>query len=89
MLAADSLRENAYTGQAELIRTNEDLTQSYFTINLAEANAGNEGENHDASKRDMLTIYTLDDIRQFGSVKYWGLYPKSSQLPLERKSTSV
>ena len=48
--------------QAELIRTNKDLTQSYFTINLAEAIAGNEGKN-DASKRDQLTIYTLDDIR--------------------------
>ena len=30
VVAADSLRENAYIGQAELIRTNEDLTQSYF-----------------------------------------------------------
>ena len=44
ILAADGLSENAYLGQAELIRTNDDLTQSYFTVNLAEAISGNEAE---------------------------------------------
>ncbi len=37
VLAADSLRENAYIGQAELIRTNEDLSQTYLTIDLEAA----------------------------------------------------
>ena len=52
VLAADSLKENAYTGQAELIRTNDDLTQSYFTIDLAEAISGNEAENMILQRRD-------------------------------------
>lgn len=81
VLAADSLRENAYTGQAELIRTNEDLTQSYFTINLAEAIAGNEAENLKLQKRDQLTIYTLDDIRQFGSVSVVGYIRNPASYP--------
>ena len=81
VLAADSLRENAYTGQAELIRTNDNLTQSYFTINLAEAMTGNEGENLRLQKRDQLTIYTLDDIRQFGSVSIGGSIQNPSSYP--------
>ena len=81
VLAADSLRENAYTGQAELIRTNEDLTQSYFTLNLAEAIAGNEAENMKLQKKDQLTIYTLDDIRQFGSVSIGGTIRNPASYP--------
>lgn len=81
VLAADSLRENAYTGQAELIRTNKDLAQSYFTINLAEAIAGNEAENMQLQKRDQLTIYTLDDIRQFGSVSIGGAIQNPASYP--------
>ncbi len=81
VLAADSLRENAYSGQAELIRTNEDLTQSYFTINLAEAIAGIAAENMKLQKRDQLTIYTLDDIRQFGSVSIGGFIRNPASYP--------
>ena len=81
VLAADSLRENAYTGQAELIRTNEDLTQSYFTINLAEAIASNADENMQLQKRDQLTIYTLDNIRQFGSVSIGGSIRNPTSYP--------
>ena len=81
VLAADSLTEDAYTGQAELIRTNDDLTQSYFTINLAEAISGNEAKNMILQKRDSLTIYTLDDIRQFGSVSIGGSIRNPSSFP--------
>lgn len=81
VLAADSLRENSYSGQAELIRTNDDLTQSYFTINLAEAMTGNEDENLRLQKRDQLTIYTLDDIRQFGSVSIGGAIRNPASYP--------
>ena len=35
---------------------------------------GNEGENLRLQKRDQLTIYTLDDIRQFGSVSIGALF---------------
>ena len=88
VLAADSLRENAYTGQAELIRINEDLTQSYFTINLAEAIARNETENMRLQKGDQLTIYTLDDIRQSGSVSIDGFIRDPATYPW-RENLSV
>ena len=81
VLAADSLRGDAYTGQAELIRTNQDLTQSYFTINLAEALSGNETENILLQKRDSLTIYTLNDIRQLDSVSVDGFIRNPASYP--------
>ena len=81
ILAADGLSENAYLGQAELIRTNDDLTQSYFTVNLAEAISGNEAENMMLQRRDLLTIYTLDDIRQTGLVSVIGYIRNPASYP--------
>ena len=81
VLAADSLRENAYIGQAELIRTNEDLSQTYVTIDLEAALAGNPDENLLLQKQDQLTIYTLNDIRQFGSVSIGGAVRNPSSYP--------
>ena len=81
ILAADSLRENAYLGQAELIRTNEDLTQTYLTINLANALEGNPSDNLFLQKQDQLTIYTLDNIRQFGAVSIGGAVRNPSSYP--------
>ena len=81
ILAADGLSENAYLGQAELIRTNDDLTQSYFTVNLAEAISGNEAENMMLQRRDLLTIYTLDDIRQIGLVSVVGYIRNPASYP--------
>ena len=81
ILAADGLSENAYLGQAELIRTNDDLTQSYFTVNLAEAISGNEAENMMLQRKDLLTIYTLDDIRQIGLVSVVGYIRNPASYP--------
>lgn len=81
ILAADGLSENAYLGQAELIRTNDDLTQSYFTVNLAEAISGNEAENMMLQRRDLLTIYTLDDIREIGLVSVVGYIRNPASYP--------
>ena len=81
ILVADGLSENAYLGQAELIRTNDDLTQSYFTVNLAEAISGNEAENMVLQRRDLLTIYTLDDIRQTGLVSVVGYIRNPASYP--------
>tara|TARA_B100000989_G_scaffold295884_1_gene277872 strand:- start:2408 stop:5152 length:2745 start_codon:yes stop_codon:yes gene_type:complete len=81
ILAADGLSENAYLGQAELIRTNDDLTQSYFNVNLAEAISGNEAENIMLQRRDLLTIYTLNDIRQIGLVSVVGYIRNPASYP--------
>ncbi len=81
ILASDSLREDAYMGQAELLRINDDLTQTYLTFDLASALAGNPSDNLVLQKQDQITIYTLDEIRQFGAVSIGGAVKNPAYYP--------
>ncbi len=72
ILAADSLRDNAYTLKADLVRTNPNNTQSFISINLIAALKGDPSNDIVLREKDVLQIYTREDIESNYTVSITG-----------------
>ncbi|WP_290968039.1 MULTISPECIES: SLBB domain-containing protein [Gracilimonas] len=91
ILAADSLRDDAFLGRAILTRTNDDSTTTVFSVDL-QALIENEGlsQNITLQKRDQLQVFrnTVELIDQryvniTGEVSNPGRYKYSENMSLE------
>ena len=77
---ADGLKEDAFTGRAQLIRTKPNLLKEMISINLAKALEKNTTENILLQREDELYINSILEIRDslkvdlFGEVKTVGSY---------------
>ncbi len=77
---ADGLKEDAFTGRAQLIRTKPNLLKEMISINLSKALEKNTTENILLQREDELYINSILEIRDslkvdlFGEVKTVGSY---------------
>jgi len=77
---ADGLKEDAFTGRAQLIRTKPNLLKEMISINLSKALEKNTAENILLQREDELYINSILEIRDslkvdlFGEVKTAGSY---------------
>jgi protein involved in polysaccharide export with SLBB domain len=77
---ADGLKEDAFTGRAQLIRTKPNLLKEMISINLSKALEKNTSENILLQREDELYINSILEIRDslkvdlFGEVKTVGSY---------------
>ena len=77
---ADGLKEDAFTGRAQLIRTKPNLLKEMISINLSKALEKNTAENILLQREDELYVNSILEIRDslkvdlFGEVKTAGSY---------------
>lgn len=90
VLAADSLRDDAFVKRSVLTRTHPDSTTTIFSINIEEALNGNPEHNLRLEKRDAIEIFRntvqLIDKRYVtisGAVKKSGRFTYSENMTLE------
>jgi protein involved in polysaccharide export with SLBB domain len=85
---ADGLKEDAYTARATIIRLKDDLTKETVSVNLAKALAGDFEHNIELKKEDIVTVFSILDLKeQFrvnidGEVKKPGTYEYQEKLSL-------
>ena len=85
---ADGLKEDAYTARATIIRLKDDLTKETVSVNLAKALAGDFEHNIELKKEDIVTVFSILDLKeQFrvnidGEVKKPGTYEYQENLSL-------
>ena len=85
---ADGLKEDAYTARATIIRLKDDLTKETVSVNLAKALAGDLEHNIELKKEDIVTVFSILDLKeQFrvnidGEVKKPGTYEFQDNLSL-------
>jgi protein involved in polysaccharide export with SLBB domain len=69
---ADGLKEDAYTGGAQLFRLKPNLIKEMVSINLTKALAGDKTENVYLQREDELYISSVLDLRDSFNVKIFG-----------------
>jgi protein involved in polysaccharide export with SLBB domain len=69
---ADGLKEDAYTGGAQLFRLKPNLIKEMVSINLTKALAGDKTENIYLQREDELYISSVLDLRDSFNVKIFG-----------------
>ncbi len=69
---ADGLREDAYTGRAQIIRLEEDLTKSILSFNIRKALAGDATNNLELKREDEVLISAVSDLRDSFKVTIQG-----------------
>jgi protein involved in polysaccharide export with SLBB domain len=69
---ADGLKEDAYTGGAQLFRLKPNLIKEMVSINLTKAMAGDKTENVYLQREDELYISSVLDLRDSFHVKIFG-----------------
>lgn len=72
VLAADSIKGDAFLYQAELVRTNEDLTQTFFALNVENILNGVPGHDIPLKRLDRLRIFSRTDLEENYSVSLTG-----------------
>ena len=69
---ADGLKEDAYTGGAQLFRLKPNLIKEMVSINLSKALAGDKTENVYLQREDELYVSSILDLRDSFNVKIFG-----------------
>jgi protein involved in polysaccharide export with SLBB domain len=69
---ADGLKEDAYTGGAQLFRLKPNLIKEMVSINLTKALAGDKTENVYLQREDELYVSSVLDLRDSFNVKIFG-----------------
>lgn len=69
---ADGLREDAYTGRAQILRLEEDLTKSILSFDIRKALAGDSVNNPELRREDEILISALQDLRDSFKVTIQG-----------------
>ena len=69
---ADGLKEDAYTGGAQLFRLKPNLVREMFNINLSKALAGDKSQNIYLQREDELYVSSVLDLRDSFNVKIYG-----------------
>ena len=69
---ADGLKEDAYTGGAQLFRLKPNLIKEMVSIDLAKALAGDKTENILLQREDELYVSSILDLRDSFNVKIFG-----------------
>ena len=69
---ADGLKEDAFTGRAQLIRTKPNLLKEMISINLSKALEKNTTENILLQREDELYVNSILEIRDFLKVDLFG-----------------
>lgn len=69
---ADGLKEDAYTGGAQLFRLKPNLIKEMVNIDLTKALAGDKSENIYLQREDELYVSSVLDLRDSFSVKIFG-----------------
>lgn len=72
LIAADSLKGDAYLYQAELIRTEEDLTQTFYAIDVESMLNGEVGHDIPLKRLDRLRIISRTELEDNYSVTLSG-----------------
>ncbi len=72
VLAADSLTGDAFLQKAEIIRTNEDSTQTFISLDLRSVMNDDPSQNLVLRKRDRFKIYSRLEIEQNSTVSING-----------------
>jgi protein involved in polysaccharide export with SLBB domain len=86
---ADGLREDAYTGRAQIIRLEEDLTRSIVSFDIRKALAGDVQNNPVLQREDEVLISAVSDLRDSfkvtiqGEIRVPGQYDYVSNLSLK------
>ena len=69
---ADGLKEDAYTGGAQLFRLKPNLVREMLNINLSKALAGDKSQNIYLQREDELYVSSVLDLRDSFNVKIYG-----------------
>lgn len=69
---ADGLREDAYTGRAQVLRLEEDLTRSIVSFDIRKALAGDAADNPVLQREDEVLISAVSDLRDSFKVSIQG-----------------
>lgn len=69
---ADGLREDAYTGRAQVLRLEEDLTRSIVSFDIHKALAGDGSNNPVLQREDEVLISAVSDLRDSFKVSIQG-----------------
>jgi protein involved in polysaccharide export with SLBB domain len=69
---ADGLKEDAYTGGAQLFRLKPNLVREMLSINLSKALAGDKSQNIYLQREDELYVSSILDLRDSFNVKIYG-----------------
>ncbi len=86
---ADGLKEDAYTGRAQIIRLQEDLTKSILSFDVKKALAGDATNNLLLQREDSITISSVLNLRDTfnitiqGEVRNPGKYDYVEKLTLK------
>ena len=62
ILKADGLMPTAFLERAEIIRKNDDFTDSLITVNLEKVMQKDKSQNLKLKEGDFVTIYNADDL---------------------------
>lgn len=79
VLAADSLTGDAFLQKAEIIRTNEDSTQTFISLDLRSVMNDDPSQNLILRKRDRFKIYSRLEIEQNSTVSISGAVRNPSE----------
>ncbi len=86
---ADGLKEDAFTGRAQIIRLQEDLTRSIVSFDVTKALAGDASNNYLLQREDEVLISSVLDLRDSfkvtvqGEVRIPGQYDYVDNLTLK------
>jgi protein involved in polysaccharide export with SLBB domain len=69
---ADGLKEDAYTGGAQLFRLKPNLVREMLSINLSKALAGDKSQNIYLQREDELYVSSVLDLRDSFNIKIYG-----------------
>jgi protein involved in polysaccharide export with SLBB domain len=84
---SDGLKEDAFTGRAQILRLQEDLTKSILSVDLKKVLTGNEQDNLLLQKEDELIISSIFDLKDGSNVSIQGEVRKPGQFAYAEKLT--
>ena len=84
---ADGLKEDAFTGRAQIIRLQEDLTRSILSFDVKKALAGDAANNWLLQREDSITISSVLDLRDTFNISIQGEVRKPGKYDYVEKLT--
>ena len=84
---ADGLKEDAFTGRAQIIRLQEDLTRSILSFDVKKALAGDAANNLLLQREDEILISSVLDLRETFTVTIQGEVRKPGSFDYVEKLT--
>ena len=84
---ADGLKEDAFTGRAQIIRLQEDLTRSILSFDVKKALAGDAANNLLLQREDEILISSVLDLRETFTVSIQGEVRKPGSFDYVEKLT--